>query len=156
MSALKMVTVCENVGATVSALSSRENTVYQIDTLKSSVPELVGLLAETTLAPKFLSWEVEEAHGTVKAELEDLKLNHQALLQEMAHAAAYGRAAGLKTAAALSCAPHSAARAAPRRLAAASAARLRPAPKSRIPHVPHLRPGLAAGDARHVPARPLV
>ena len=96
MSALKMVTVCENAGATVSALSSRENTVYQIDTLKSSVPELVGLLAETTLAPKFLSWEVEEAHGTVKAELEDLKLNHQALLQEMAHAAAYGRAAGLK------------------------------------------------------------
>jgi processing peptidase subunit alpha len=95
MSALKMVTVCENVGATVSALSSRENTVYQIDTLKSSVPELVGLLAETTLAPKFLSWEVEEAHGTVKAELEDLKLNHQALLQEMAHAAAYGRGSPL-------------------------------------------------------------
>ena len=46
VSQLKMVTVCEALGAAVSSLSSRENTVYQIDTLKSSVPELVGLLAQ--------------------------------------------------------------------------------------------------------------
>jgi len=94
MSQLKM-SVCEALGAQVSSLASRENTVYQIDCLKSSVPELVGVLAETTLAPKFLSWEVEEAHAAVKSDLEDLKQNHQSLLQEMAHAAAYGRGSPL-------------------------------------------------------------
>ena len=95
VSQLKMTTVLESLGAATSSLSSRENIVFQIDTLKSSVPQLVGLLAETSLAPKFLSWEVEEAHAAVKAELQELQQNPQALLQEMSHAAAYGRGSPL-------------------------------------------------------------
>ena len=95
VSQLKMTTVLESLGAAPSSLSSRENIVFQIDTLKSSVPQLVGLLAETSLAPKFHSWEVEEAHAAVKAELEELQQNPQALLQEMTHAAAYGRGSPL-------------------------------------------------------------
>ena len=95
VSQLKMTTVLESLGAATSSLSSRENIVFQIDTLKSSVPQLVGLLAETSLAPKFHSWEVEEAHAAVKAELQELQQNPQALLQEMSHAAAYGRGSPL-------------------------------------------------------------
>merc|ERR1719197_1845533 len=95
MSQFKMVTMSEAMGATVSSLASRENTVYQVDTLKSAVPDAVAMLAETTLNPKFLSWEVEEAHSAVKVELDELKQNHQALMQELTHSAAYGRASPL-------------------------------------------------------------
>jgi processing peptidase subunit alpha len=95
MSQFKMVTTSEAMGAAVSSLASRENTVYQVDTLKNAVPDAVAMLAETTLAPKFLSWEVEEAHSAVKAELDELKQNPQALVQELTHAAAYGRSSPL-------------------------------------------------------------
>jgi len=95
MSQLKMTAEKEALGLYSTALASRENIVYQLDGLKSAVPDAVAMLAETTLSPKFLSWEVEEAHSVVKAELEELKQNPQALVQELVHTAAYSRAAPL-------------------------------------------------------------
>lgn len=95
MSQLKMTAEKEALGIYSTALASRENIVYQLDGLKSAVPDAVAMLAETTLSPKFLSWEVEEAHSVVKAELEELKQNPQALVQELVHTAAYSRASPL-------------------------------------------------------------
>ena len=60
-SALAMVRECEKIGAVVAATAARENMVYQVDTLKESVPAAMELLADTILEPKMLSWEVEDA-----------------------------------------------------------------------------------------------
>ena len=94
-SQLKMVRDCERLGAAASCTAARENVVYQMETLKESVPEAMELLAETTTAPSFLAWELEAQAATLKAEVEDFKMNHQALLQEMMHPAAYGALAPL-------------------------------------------------------------
>ena len=48
------------------------------------------MLASTVLEPNFLPWELEEAKGIAKQELEEYQNNHQLLLQELSHPAAYG------------------------------------------------------------------
>jgi len=95
MSQLRMVRECERLGASASCTASRENIVYQVDTLTESVPDAVATLAETALAPKFLPWEIEAQEETLKAEIKDFAHNHQALLQEMIHPAAYGSSSPL-------------------------------------------------------------
>lgn len=94
-SQLKFVRDFEKLGAVPSCTASRENMVYQVDTIKSSVPEVVGLLADAILAPKFLPWEIEQQKGTLKIELDDAAQNHQNLLQELTHPAAFGGSAPL-------------------------------------------------------------
>jgi len=89
-SQLKMVRDCERLGAALSCTASRESIVYQVDTLKESVPEAVAILAETTVAPKLLPWEIHAQADTIKSEVFDLTSNHQLLLQELIHPAAYG------------------------------------------------------------------
>ena len=89
-SELRMVRDAERLGAAVSCVAARESLVYQIDCLKESVPEAVAMLAETTLAPKLLPWELEAQGGAIKSEVADLSLNHQGLLQELIPPAAYG------------------------------------------------------------------
>ena len=42
------------MGAVASATAGRENIVYQLDTLKPSVPECVEMLAETLFDSKVL------------------------------------------------------------------------------------------------------
>jgi len=66
--------------------------VYQVDTLKESVPVALEMLAETALSPKFLPWEVTEMGQALKIELDEFNTNYQAKIQEMAHPAAYGSA----------------------------------------------------------------
>merc|ERR1719453_1228431 len=58
-SQLKMVRDCEQLGASATCTGARESMVYQVDTLKDSVPESVAMLAETATAPKFLPWEID-------------------------------------------------------------------------------------------------
>jgi len=48
------------------------------------------MLASTVFEPNFLPWELEEAKGIAKQELEEYQNNHQLLLQELSHTAAYG------------------------------------------------------------------
>ena len=45
MSHLKVARTCEELGATPTVQASRENVFYQIDTLKTSVPEAMEILA---------------------------------------------------------------------------------------------------------------
>mmetsp|Transcript_28279 Transcript_28279/g.84387 ORF Transcript_28279/g.84387 Transcript_28279/m.84387 type:complete len:476 (-) Transcript_28279:214-1641(-) len=94
---LKVVRAAELMGAQLSAVAGRESMVYQVDTLKESVPEAVELLADTVLRPKFLPWEVEEEKVAVKLELDDMGNNPQMLLQELSHTAAYGAQSPLGT-----------------------------------------------------------
>eukprot|EP00966_Prymnesium_polylepis_P229478 5310157-Prymnesium_polylepis.1 len=60
-SAVAMVRDAEALGVVASATASRENIVYQVDTLKESVPAALEMLAETALSPKFLPWEVRQS-----------------------------------------------------------------------------------------------
>ena len=94
-SAVAMVRTMEGLGAVATATSSRENIVFQVDCLKDSVPAALEMLAETTLAPKLLPWEVEEQKTAISIELEEFNQNHQALVQELAHPAAFGKSAPL-------------------------------------------------------------
>jgi len=89
-SQLKITRDLERMGAMVSCTAARESIVYQVDTLAESVPEAVEMLAETTAAPKLLPWEIDAQGPTIKQEVVDLSANHQALLQELIHPAAYG------------------------------------------------------------------
>jgi processing peptidase subunit alpha len=89
-SQLKFVRDCEMLGAAASCTAARENMVYQIDTLKESVPEAVAMLAETTTSPKLLPWEISDQMSALEAEIKDLEANQQMLLQELAHPAAFG------------------------------------------------------------------
>ena len=84
------VRTAERLGAVNSSAAGRENMVYQTEALKSSVPEAVDMLASTVLEPNFLPWELEQAKGIAKQELEEYQNNHQLLLQELSHTAAYG------------------------------------------------------------------
>lgn len=56
-SQLMFVRDFEAIGAAVQCVASRENIFYQVDTLKSSVPQAVAMLAESVGRPKFLPWE---------------------------------------------------------------------------------------------------
>jgi len=89
------VRTAERLGAVPSAVAGRENMVYQVETLKSSAGEAVDMLASTVLKPNFLPWEIEDAKGIAKAYLEEHQKNHQLLLQELSHAAAYGASSPL-------------------------------------------------------------
>ena len=89
-SAVGMVRDAENLGAVATGQASRENIVFQVDTLRESVPTVLDMLAETTLAPKLLPWEVDEQKTAVSIELEEFNGNHQALVQELMHPAAFG------------------------------------------------------------------
>jgi processing peptidase subunit alpha len=92
---LRMVRAGEHLGAVASATAGRENMVYQVDTLKSSVPEVVEMLADGIFEPKLLPWEVEEQKEIIKMELEDAKKNPQQMLQDLSHTAAFGTSSPL-------------------------------------------------------------
>ena len=94
-SALMMVRDAERIGAAVSCTAARENIVYQVDTLKSSVPEAVAMLAETITKPKLLPWELSDAASVISADIADMQANHMALVQELVHGAAYGTSSPL-------------------------------------------------------------
>jgi len=94
-SAVAMVRDAEALGVVASATASRENIVYQVDTLKESVPAALEMLAETALSPKFLPWEVTEQAQAISIELDEFGKTHQALVQELAHPAAFGASSPL-------------------------------------------------------------
>lgn len=68
---------------------------FQIDTLKSTVADAVETLAQTTLTPKLIPWEIEDAAKVLQTDLEELGSNHQAYVQELMHPAAYGSLSAL-------------------------------------------------------------
>lgn len=89
-SQLRMVRDAERLGAATMCTAARESIVYQVDTLKDSVPEAVAMLAQTATAPKFLPWEIESQAPAIQSEVTDLHQSHQLLVTELMHPAAYG------------------------------------------------------------------
>jgi len=94
-SQLMFVRDFEAIGAAVQCVASRENIFYQVDTLKSSVPQAVAMLAESVGRPKFLPWEVSDSAEMISAEIKELGNNHMALVQELMHPAAFGASSPL-------------------------------------------------------------
>ena len=90
-----MVRDAERLGAAPSCTAARENMVYQVDTLTSSVPEAMSMLAETITAPKFLPWEVQDSASSIAADIADVQANPMAYVQELMHPAAYGASSPL-------------------------------------------------------------
>lgn len=89
-SQLMMVREAESMGAAVSCTAARENMVYQIDTLKGSVPEAVAMLAGTVTSPKLLPWEVQATGSIIAADITDAAANYMGAAQELMNTAAFG------------------------------------------------------------------
>lgn len=57
---LRVVREVEAIGGNVQASTSREQTGYTYDALKTYLPEMVELLVDCVRNPAFLNWEVNE------------------------------------------------------------------------------------------------
>merc|ERR1712164_218038 len=79
----------EVMSASLLAAASREQMSYTVDALKTHLPEAVELLCDSALNPKLANHEVANMAKDLKKEIEDLKMNPQAMLMEAVHATAY-------------------------------------------------------------------
>ena len=77
------------MSASLLAAASREQMSYTVDALKTHLPEAVELLCDSALNPKLANHEVANMAKDLKKEIEDLKMNPQAMLMEAVHATAY-------------------------------------------------------------------
>eukprot|EP00897_Mesotaenium_endlicherianum_P009431 jgi/Mesen1/8516/ME000480S07866 len=90
----RLVREIEAIGANVSAGASREQMAYTADAIKTYLPELVELLADSVRNPVFRDQEVKEQLGKVKAEIAEMGNHPQSLLLEALHTAGYDGALG--------------------------------------------------------------
>ena len=56
---------------------------YNVDVVKSNVPEALEILADSVLNPKFNAWEVKEQVKRLEADVKGLKDNPQAMVLEV-------------------------------------------------------------------------
>lgn len=56
----RLVRELEAIGANPQVSTSRDATAYQIDGIKTYLPEFVEILADSVLNPVFHEWEVAE------------------------------------------------------------------------------------------------
>ena len=56
---------------------------YNIDVVKSSIPEALEVLADAVLNPRFTNWEVAEAVQKIEQDIRGLKENPQTVLLEV-------------------------------------------------------------------------
>ena len=57
--------------------------VYNIDAVKTNVPEALEILADSVLNPAFLNWEVRDALARLKEDLKEIEGNPQTMLLEV-------------------------------------------------------------------------
>jgi processing peptidase subunit alpha len=55
---------------------------YNIDCVRTAVPEALEILTDSVLNPKFLPWEVADALAKMQEDLERFKDNPQSILLE--------------------------------------------------------------------------
>ena len=55
---------------------------YNIDVVKSNVPEALEVLADAVLNPRFTTWEVAESIKKIEQDIKQLKENPQTVLLE--------------------------------------------------------------------------
>lgn len=56
---------------------------YNIDVVKTNVPEALEVLADAVLNPRFTTWEVAEAIQKLEKDIQSLKENPQTVLLEV-------------------------------------------------------------------------
>ena len=56
---------------------------YNIDVVKSNIPEALEVLSDAVLNPRFTSWEVAEAVQKIEQDIKGLKENPQTVLLEV-------------------------------------------------------------------------
>ncbi|CAL8469178.1 g8719 [Coccomyxa elongata] len=85
----RLVREVESIGANVLASASREQMAYNIDVVKTNVPEALEILVDSVVNPKFVSWEVNAAINKMREDIKTVKDNPQTVLLEGMHEVAY-------------------------------------------------------------------
>ncbi|GJP75945.1 hypothetical protein CLOP_g6343 [Closterium sp. NIES-67] len=91
----RLIREIEAIGANVMSSASREQIALTADAIRTYVPEVVELLADTVRNSLFHDWEVKEQVDKVRSELAQLQAtNPQGLMLEALHSAGYAGALG--------------------------------------------------------------
>jgi processing peptidase subunit beta len=81
----------ENLGATLNAYTSREQTAFQAHAFDKDVPKLVEILADITQNSKLDTAAVNREKDVILREAEDVATNHTETLFDHLHAVAFQR-----------------------------------------------------------------
>eukprot|EP00245_Coleochaete_scutata_P000868 TRINITY_DN1103_c0_g2_i1.p1 TRINITY_DN1103_c0_g2~~TRINITY_DN1103_c0_g2_i1.p1 ORF type:complete len:506 (+),score=72.88 TRINITY_DN1103_c0_g2_i1:94-1611(+) len=84
----------EAIGASLQCSASREQMGYMGDALKTYIPEVVELLADTVRNSVFHSWEVAEQVMRVKTDLHMFSMNPKHIILEALHGVGFSGAIG--------------------------------------------------------------
>ena len=79
----------ENLGATLNAYTSREQTAFQAHAFDKDVPKMVEILADITQKSKLEAGAVEREKDVILREAEDVAQNHTETLFDHLHAVAF-------------------------------------------------------------------
>ncbi|KAK9844905.1 hypothetical protein WJX74_008454 [Apatococcus lobatus] len=90
----RLVREVESMGGNVLASATREQMAYNIDVVKTNIPEALEVLLDAVANPAFHNWELQEQIKRLTKDIENAKNNPQSLLMEGCHAAAYSGALG--------------------------------------------------------------
>ncbi|KAI9907914.1 hypothetical protein PsorP6_003345 [Peronosclerospora sorghi] len=86
---LRLYRDIEAIGGVVNAQAGRDFVRYSVSVLSDQLEAAAGILGETTLAPKFALYDVNEQKKIVQAEFDKIANNQSASLLEGVHAAAF-------------------------------------------------------------------
>ena len=81
----------ENLGATLNAYTSREQTAFQAHAFDKDVPKLVEILADITQNSKLDTSAVNREKDVILREAEDVATNHTETLFDHLHSVAFQR-----------------------------------------------------------------
>jgi len=79
----------ENIGGTLNAYTSREQTVYYAKVLKRDVPKAVDILSDILLRSNLDPAHIEAERHTILREMEEVNKDTQEVIFDYLHAAAY-------------------------------------------------------------------
>jgi len=85
----EMLEALESLGGNIQCASSRESLMYQSASFNSTVPNTLGLLAETIREPLITEEEIERQLATAEYEIGEIWAKPELILPEMVHMAAY-------------------------------------------------------------------
>lgn len=88
-SAFRITRGIEAVGGSLSATSTRENTVYSVECLRDYIDTVMEYLINVTTAPEFRRWEVAALQPHLRVDKAIAYQNPQVGVLENLHAAAY-------------------------------------------------------------------
>ncbi|OWZ05194.1 Mitochondrial-processing peptidase subunit alpha [Phytophthora megakarya] len=86
---LRLYRDIEAIGGVVNAQAGRDFVRYSVSVLPDQLEAAAAILAETTLAPKFALYDVDDQKKVVQAEFEKITGDASASLLEGVHAAAF-------------------------------------------------------------------